>query len=81
MTWMGIEKILETPSKLEDQKRFYEKFEKANYQFLSEEEIVEQIGATAAKEEVKAEEKPKEEPKKEEKKPETEKGKTEEKQM
>jgi len=80
MTWMGIEKILETPSKLEDQKRFYEKFEKANYQFISEEEIVEQIGATAAKEEVKAEEKPKEEPKKEEKKPETEKGKTEEKQ-
>ncbi len=63
MTWMGIEKILETPSKLEDQKKFYEKFGKANYQFISEEEIVEQIGTIVAKEE--------------EKKSETEKGKQE----
>jgi len=63
--WMGIEKILETPSKLDDQKRFYEKFKKADYQFIPEEEIVKQIEATAAKEEIKAQEKSREEPKKE----------------
>lgn len=43
MMWTGIEKILESPAKLEDQRRFYEKFKKAEYQFISEEEIVKQI--------------------------------------
>ena len=48
MLWTGIEKVLETPSGLKGQKMFYEKFKKAIYQFISEEEIVKQIEATAA---------------------------------
>lgn len=35
--WTGMEKILEIPSSLQQQHRFYEKFSKCNYIFVSEE--------------------------------------------
>ncbi|NYZ77133.1 hypothetical protein H0O02_02340 [Candidatus Micrarchaeota archaeon] len=70
LLWVGIEKIVETPSKLEDQRKFNTKFENANYYFISEEAIVQQISATATKEEEKPEarkEAPKEQPKEDKK--------------
>ncbi|MFH1222105.1 MAG: hypothetical protein V1492_03405 [Candidatus Micrarchaeota archaeon] len=47
--FVGIENILETPAKLEDQQKFYERLKNANYLFMSEEDIVQQINESAVK--------------------------------
>lgn len=51
--FVGIENLVEVPGRLEEQKRFYEKFQKAAYYFFSEEDVIQQIEATATKPEEK----------------------------
>lgn len=61
--FVGIENLVEVPQRLEDQRKFYEKFRNATYYFISEEDVVKQIRESAAK----AESEPVQEQKSEEK--------------
>ncbi|VVB98341.1 Uncharacterised protein [uncultured archaeon] len=53
--WEGIGQYVQAPMKFEDQKKFYNKFSRANYMFMNEEDFVKELAAMEAEEVAKAE--------------------------